>query len=73
MRPDAEVSADAIAAADQLADQMLAELAAGSVNPLGPVASRFDTGARRAAVMVGGGVVAMILLFLVMTLVGAFL
>lgn len=58
--------------AEQLADAMLAELAAAeSGNPLGRMSGLVDTPAKKIGLMVGGTVAAMLLLFLVMAVLGA--
>jgi hypothetical protein len=61
---DAEIEA--------IADQMLAQLAGERANPLGSLSGYVDTKGKQVALMVGGGVVAMCVLFLLMALVGSF-
>lgn len=57
-----------------LADQMLAELAAGAGgSPVGRWSGLVDTKAKRTAVMVGGGLAAMALLLLGLAVLGALL
>ena len=59
---------------EALANQMLAELAAAeSKNLLGPIAGTVDTTGKRAVLMVGGAVVAMLLIFILMAVLGALL
>jgi hypothetical protein len=62
--PDAEIEA--------IADQMLAQLAGERTNPLGSLSGYVDTKGKQVALMVGGAVVAMCLLFLLMALAGSF-
>jgi hypothetical protein len=57
---------------DAIADRMLAELATQRDNPLGPLSGWVDTKGKQVAVMVGGGVAAMCVLFLLMALAGTF-
>jgi len=59
--PDADVTA------------MLAQLAMESAAPLGRFARHLDSPGRRIALMVGGSVVATIVVFLLMALVGVLL
>ena len=60
--------------AEQLADQLLAELAASqSPNPLGPLAGAVDTRGKKIAFMVGGSAVGMFILFVLMAVAGALL
>jgi hypothetical protein len=61
---DAEIEA--------IADQMLAQLAGERANPLGPLSGWVDTKGKQVALMVGGGVAAMCLLFILMALAGSF-
>jgi hypothetical protein len=61
---DAEIEA--------IADQMLAQLAGERANPLGSLSGYVDTKGKQVALMVGGGVVAMCLLFALMFLAGSF-
>jgi hypothetical protein len=61
---DAEIEA--------IADQMLAELAVERANPLGSLSGYVDTKGKQVALMVGGAVVAMCVLFLLMALAGSF-
>ncbi len=57
---------------EQLADQLLAELAAGEAgNPFGRAAGLVDSTGKRVAVMIGGAVAAMTVLFLVLAALGA--
>jgi hypothetical protein len=62
--PDAEIEA--------IADQMLARLAVERENPLGSLSGIVDSKGKQVALMVGGSVVAMCVLFLVMALAGSF-
>ena len=61
---DAEIEA--------IADQMLAQLAGERANPLGSLSGYVDTKGKQVALMVGGAVVAMCVLFLLMALAGSF-
>jgi len=54
-------------------DRMLARLAAESAQPLGRLAGRFDSPASKIGLMVGGTVVAGLLILLLMALVGVLL
>jgi hypothetical protein len=59
---------------ERLADQLLAELAATeSGNPLGAVSGLVDTTGKRVALMVGGGLGVLLLLFVLMAVAGALL
>jgi hypothetical protein len=58
---------------EALADQMLAELAASEgTNPLGGLSAATDSKGKRVALMIGGGVAAMCVLFALMFLAGSF-
>jgi hypothetical protein len=57
---------------DAIADQMLAQLAGERANPIGSLSGYVDTKGKQVALMVGGAVVAMCLLFLLMALAGSF-
>jgi hypothetical protein len=61
---DAEIEA--------IADQMLAQLAGERANPLGSLSGYVDTKGKQVALMIGGGVAAMCLLFALMFLAGSF-
>ena len=58
---------------DAIADRMLAELATQRENPLGSLSGWVDTKGKQAAVMVGGAVAAMCVIFVLMALAGTFL
>jgi hypothetical protein len=57
---------------EAIADQMLAQLAVERENPLGSLSGIVDSKGKQVALMVGGAVVAMCLLFLLMALAGSF-
>jgi hypothetical protein len=57
---------------DAIADRMLAELATQRENPLGPLSGWVDTKGKQAAVMVGGAIAAMCVIFVLMALAGTF-
>lgn len=59
---------------DRTAAEMLAQLAASeSAGPIGGFSSLVDSPAKKVAVMVGGAVVAMLVLFILMAVVGSLL
>jgi hypothetical protein len=63
-----------VAEAERLADTMLAQLAASeSKHPLGSLAGAVDTSGKRTALMIGGSVAAMCVLFGLMALLGLLL
>jgi hypothetical protein len=57
---------------EAIAEQMLAQLAGQRDNPLGKLSGIVDTKAKQVALMVGGGIAAGCLLFLLMALLGSF-